>query len=154
MTLSGMIYDALYVWFDYRSVYLGKKKKGVYYPVFSVKVFFAEKVETSFHQRYRHKNTDPNERATKIGIARSTEKRWKQINKTGSGATEWFALTPQEVAQVKVELFLLSITSWLKIIVGLFFFLFLLYCTAVGLVVLTDEYGLKLIKLCTNFLFS
>lgn len=158
MTLSKMIWDALYVWFDYRSVYLGKTTEnknitkigiarstkdrwkqindsitdGRQYPIFAVKVFFAEKTETKLHQKYRHKHTP-----------------YK-----GSGGTEWYKLTPTEEAQVKVELFVLSLVSWVKIIVGLFIFLFLLYCTAIGLVVLTSEYGLKLIELCKDSFFQ
>jgi hypothetical protein len=154
MTLSKMIWDALYIWFDYRSVYLGKYSKGSYTPIFSVRVFFAQSIETRLHKKYARKNCAVNDKATKIGIARSTEKRWKQIQQTGSGHTEWFNLTQHDIAQVKIELFLLSAKSWLRIVAGMIAFLFLAYCCAVGLVVLTDEYGLKLIQICSESFFQ
>jgi hypothetical protein len=118
-----VIRDILYTTLDWREVYLGKYRKGSYYPIFSVHVLGARKIEHSLHKKYADKNSRPCDKATKIGIARDTTARWKQIQQTGSGSTEWFLLKENEILAVKIYLFLISIRSWFRVMLTVGFFL-------------------------------
>lgn len=117
------IKDILYATLDWREVYLGKYRKGSYFPIFSVHVLNARKVEHYLHKKYEHKNIKASDKATKIGIARNTTDRWKQIQQTGSGSTEWFNLSANELVAVKIYLFIISLQSWFKVFLTVGFFL-------------------------------
>lgn len=141
--------NTLYAWFDFRAVYLGKFKRGNYYPIFSVHVFNARKIENGLHIRFRAKNARPSDRATKIGIARDTKQRWKQIGKDDDGHTEWFNLSPSDVLTIRAYLLILSIKAWFQIIIGLSLFLIIFSLGVERFIVLFGHHVLsKLIILC------